>query len=50
MRHGTNDSGSDYWFMALGWHGQLIKKGKALCDAIIDDIAHNGSDYITQAY
>jgi hypothetical protein len=50
MRHGTADSGSDVWFLALGWHGQLYKKGVALCDTIIDDTAHNGADYITQSY
>lgn len=49
MRHGANNSGSDRFFMAIGWQGNLYKSGVAFADAVIDDVAHSGSDYITQA-
>lgn len=50
MRHGTNNAGSDVWFLVIGWHGQLEKAGVALCDAVIDNVAHSGTDYATQSY
>jgi hypothetical protein len=50
MRPGTNNSGSDVYFTAIGWHGQLEKAGVALCDALIDNVAHSGTDYATQSY
>jgi hypothetical protein len=50
MRHGSNTSGSDVWFTAIGWQGQLEKAGRAFCDAVIDNVAHDGTDYVKQAY
>lgn len=49
MNHGTNNAGKDEYFLALGWHGQLEKAGVGLADAVIDDVAHSGTDYVTQA-
>lgn len=42
-------NGADVWYCNIGWQGQLYKAGVAECDAIIDDVAHSGADYITQA-
>lgn len=50
MNHGANSVGADTYFLSLGWQGQLEKKGVGLCDAVIDDLAHSGTDYVTQAY
>lgn len=50
MLHGANSSGSDRYFTALGWQGNPYKAGVAFCDAIIDDVAHDGADYVKQAY
>lgn len=49
MRAGANNSGSDVYFGAIGWHGNLEKMGVAYCDSVIDNIAHSGTDYVTQA-
>lgn len=49
MRPGAFSSGSDIWVLSMGWQGQLKKAGVMMADAIIDDVAHSGSDYVTQA-
>lgn len=48
MLPGANGTGSDRWAYSIGWQGQFAKAGVAFCDALIDDIAHVGADYITQ--
>jgi hypothetical protein len=50
MRSGTNNAGSDVFYLAMGWQGQLEKAGIGLADAVIDNVAHSGADYVNQAY
>lgn len=50
MIQGTNSAGSDVYFRAIGWHGQLYKEPRGICDAVIDDIAHSGADYPSPTY
>lgn len=42
MLHGTNTSGSDAYFGAIGWGGNLIKEGLPRCDAYIDRLSQSG--------
>lgn len=42
MLHGTNNSGSDAYFGAVGWGGNLIKEGLPRCDAYIDRLSQTG--------
>jgi hypothetical protein len=50
MRPGSNNAGSDRFYLAMGWQGQLEKKGVGLADALIDNVAHSGADYAMQSY
>lgn len=49
MLHGTNDAGSDTWFMSFGCKFNLMKKGVAKADVVYDNLAHVGADFLTQA-
>jgi hypothetical protein len=50
MLHGTFLAGSDQFFLPISWNGQLYKTPRGIDDCLIDDVAHTGVDYPSQAY
>lgn len=50
MLHGTYTNGSDQYFKAIGWHGNMYKEPKGIDDVVIDNVAHSGADYPSQAH